>query len=393
MISVAEGIKIVEKHTEVGEVKTKSVSKCYGLVLAEDILSPINMPPFRQSSMDGYAFIFSEEKEYTLIGEVQAGFSKNIALKKREIVRIFTGARVPNQADTVVMQENCSAEKSTITLNELPKKGANVRPLGEQLKKDEVALTKGTFLNEAAIGFLTGLGIEKIKVFNTPKVSILITGNELKQPGTNIKEGEVYDSNSITLKLALQKLGIKKIEVEQVSDDLPSTIKTIKKHLEISDVLLISGGISVGDYDFVKEALLKNGAEELFYKINQKPGKPLWFGEKGSKKIFALPGNPASSLTCYYVYVYPALRKMMGHSDIHLPRNKAIVSEGIKNNSGKDLFLKGNVIDGKAELLKGQASSMLKSFAVCNALLMVPSEVESIQKNEEITYIDLNYSH
>ena len=389
MISVQDAIATIENHIQAGETYVKKIDKALHLVLAEDILSPIDMPPFKQSSMDGYAFSHSEEKTYTVVGEVQAGTSKNIKLEKGEAVRIFTGARVPDAADTVVMQEHTTIAKNLLHIQQLPASGANVRPQGEQIQKEGVALQKGTVLNEAAIGFLVGLGIEKVKVFKRPSVSILITGNELKMRGELLEPGQVYESNSITLQLALQRIGIKKVNIERVKDQLEPTVKTIKKHLKQSDVVLVSGGISVGDYDFVKEALIRNNVKELFYKVNQKPGKPLWFGKKGEKVIFALPGNPASSLTCCYVYVLPALKKMMGHSDIHLPRKTASASYEIRNKHGKDLFLKGIVHQGNAEVLTGQASSMLKSFAICNALLLVPSDVETISKDETLHYIAL----
>ncbi len=389
MIAVKNAIQIIESTIRSQKVHSKKVVKVLNQVLAEDIVSPIDMPPFKQSSMDGYAIIHSEEGQYQITGEVQAGASKDLTLKQGEAVRIFTGARVPESADTVVMQEHTSVEKNVLIVEEVPKKGSNVRPQGEQIKKGEVALQKGTLLKQAAIGFLAGLGIEEVKVFNLPKVSILITGNELQPPGKKLKKGQVYESNSITLKLALKNLGINKVTVEHVKDKLGATTKVIKKHLRQADVVLISGGISVGDHDFVKEALERNKVEELFYKVNQKPGKPLWFGKKDEKVVFALPGNPASSLTCFYVYVLPALKRMMGHRDMHLPRKTATASEDIRNKHRKDLFLKGIVNDGKAKVLIGQASSMLRSFAICNALLMIPADQEVVKQGEAFQYIQL----
>ncbi|WP_179343677.1 molybdopterin molybdotransferase MoeA [Winogradskyella ursingii] len=389
MISVSKVLKHLEVHCKPLESVEKSINKVFGLVLAEDIKSPINMPPFKQSSMDGYAFIHSENTTFKIIEEVQAGSSKNIKLKSGEAVRIFTGARVPDDADTVVMQEHTNRKDNQITINTLPRIGVNVRALGEQIKVGDIALKKGIQLNEAAIGFLAGLGIAKVKTYKRPKIQILITGNELKQIGEKLKEGEVYDSNSITLKLALRRIGIKKIKVSKVKDDLKSTVKAIEKSLKKSDVVLISGGISVGDYDFVKEALERNEVKEVFYKVNQKPGKPLWFGHKKGTKVFALPGNPASSLSCFYVYVLPLLKAQMGFMNYQNEKLTAIASSDIKNNFGKTLFLKGTVEHDKATVLTGQASSMLKSFAVSNALLIVPEDVDIIKKGEPISYIKI----
>ncbi len=387
MIPVSKALRHIDLNGTTPKTISKSIEKTAGLMLAEDVLSPINMPPFRQSSMDGYAIIHSDKSIFQVVGEVQAGSSENVSLNLGEAVRIFTGARVPDDADTVVMQEYTSRNGQDLEIEMLPRKNTNVRPLGEQIETGAIALKKGTYLNEAAVGFLTGLGVAKVTVYETPKVSVLITGNELQENGKPLEEGQVYDSNSITLKLALKRIGIKNTLISQVKDDLESTAKAIEEHLKKSDVIIISGGISVGDYDFVKKALIKNDVKEVFYKVNQKPGKPLWFGYKGETKIFALPGNPASSLSCFYVYVLPLLRAQMGHFDNHLPRLKGKTTSDIKNIHSKTLFLKANVSDGKVSVLTGQASSMLKSFAMSNALLIVPADTEEIKEGEDITYI------
>lgn len=389
MITVSQALEVIDKHCIAGKSETKHVFKTLGLVLAEDVYSPMNMPPFRQSAMDGYAIIYSNQKVLKVIDEIQAGAAKKVLLTEGEAARIFTGAKMPENADTVVIQEDVIRQNDEIIIQNIPKPSANVRPIGEQIKSGEIALQKGTILNEASIGFLAGLGIEKVNVYKTPKVRILVTGNELQQLGKKLVEGQIYESNSVTLKIALKRFGIKKIKISRVEDTLSSTTKAISACLKKADIVLISGGISVGDYDFVKEALHQNGVEEIFYKVNQKPGKPLWFGKKKSKFVFALPGNPASSLTCFYIYVLPLLKAQMGFEKFHLPRATACASSDINNSTGKTLFLKGNVSDSKAEALTGQASSMLRSFAESNALLMVPKGKEIIKKGEEITYLKL----
>ncbi|MGS0747638.1 molybdopterin molybdotransferase MoeA [Halpernia sp. GG3] len=221
-------------------------------------------------------------------------------------------------------------------------------------------------------------------------MGILITGNEIKNSGEILKEGEIYDSNSLTLKLGLQRLGIEEIEILFAKDTLEETTNSLKKLLNDNDVILISGGISVGDYDFVEEALNENGVKQLFYNVNQKPGKPLWFGKKGKKIIFALPGNPASSLTCFYVFAWPLLKAQMGFAAFHLPILKAKANSDIQNNFGKTLFLKGNVENEIATEFSGQASSMLKSFAISNALLIIPEDIKLIKKGELLNYLKLD---
>ena len=389
MISVSDALALVNDNVQVSAIIEVVLNDAYGLILAEDVISPIDMPPFRQASMDGYALILGHHKTYTLVGEVPAGSAADIKLNAGEAVRIFTGAKVPDAADTVIMQEHVSKTETGIHINKRPDQFANVRPAGQQIKYGEIALKRGVFLNAAALGFLAGLGLNSVKVYQPPRVSLLMTGDELVEPGQPLQGGQVYNSNAITLTLALKQLGIQDSRIEKIPDDQVATAEVIAKHLKQADVLIISGGISVGDYDFVRGALLENGVEEKFYTVNQKPGKPLWFGKKGKKTIFALPGNPASSLTCFYIYVLPVIRKAMGFEEISLKRKEAILVEDFTNTFKKDLFLKAEIKDEHAHILTGQASSMLKSFAVCNALVYIPAEREVCGAGQKISYLKL----
>lgn len=388
-ISFSEALEHIEAFCKPASKISIPIENSMGLLLAEDIISPIHMPPFRQSSMDGYAFIHSDITSYKIVGEIPAGSAQNICLKTGEAVRIFTGARIPDNADTVVIQEHVERTNDRILIKKKPVKDSNIRALGAQIKVNEIALKKGTLLNEASIGFLACLGVSTVTVHKKPIVSILITGNELEALGNDLEEGKVYESNSITLKLALKKLRVKDIHIVRVKDDLESTTSAIKNCINTSDIVLVSGGISVGDYDFVKLALVNNAVSEIFYKVNQKPGKPLWFGYSDQTTIFALPGNPASSLSCFYLYVLPLIKAKLGYKNYHLPRRTAVLANLIQNDHGKTLFLKATIAEGEAHILSGQASSILKSFALCNALVIIPPEKKVINKGEQITYIPL----
>ncbi len=279
------------------------------------------MPPFRQSAMDGYAFIHSKRHQYDVVGILQAGDHSNIKLKEQPKQSEYLQELLfLDNADTVVMQEHVMANKDSILIAEMPEKFSNVRPKGEQIGKDEVVFEANTLITPAAIGFLASLGITEIEVYKKPKVAILVTGNELIKPGKKLKKGKIFESNSVMLEAALQTIGIEKTKVYRVKDNLKATKKALSRILTKYDIVLVSGGISVGDYDFVKEALLANDVKELFYKINQKPGKPMFFGSKNETLVFALPGNPASSLTNFYIYVTPAVKNKMGFSEIHKPK-------------------------------------------------------------------------
>ncbi|UPZ15333.1 gephyrin-like molybdotransferase Glp [Flavobacterium humidisoli] len=390
MIEVKEALEIVAANSSVLSTQKISVHKALGYILAETIYSPISMPPFRQSAMDGYAFIHSRRHQFDVVGISQAGDHANIKLKETQAVRIFTGAYVPNDADTVVMQEHVMVNGDSILIAKMPEPFANVRSKGEQINAEDVVFEANTLITPAAIGFLACLGITEITVFKKPKVAILVTGNELVKPGKKLSKGKIYESNSVMLQAALQTIGVNKIKVHTVKDNLKATKKALKSILEKNDIVLISGGISVGDYDFVKEALLKNGVEELFYKINQKPGKPMFFGSKKDTLVFALPGNPASSLTNFYIYVYPAVKNRMGFSNTHLPKIIRKLDNDIVNNIGKTLFLKALYNETSVEILDGQSSAMLNSFAVANGLVIVPQDVENIKKGESVTILPID---
>ncbi|WP_433764252.1 molybdopterin molybdotransferase MoeA [Flavobacterium ginsenosidimutans] len=390
MIEVKEALEIVAANSSSLSTQKISVNKALGYVLAETIYSPISMPPFRQSAMDGYAFIHSERHQFDVVGISQAGDHANIKLKENEAIRIFTGAYVPNSADTVVMQEHVMVNGNSILIATKPEPFANVRAKGEQINEEDVVFDANTLITPAAIGFLTCLGITEITVYKKPKVAILVTGNELVKPGKKLSKGKIYESNSVMLQAALQTIGISKSKVHTVKDNLKATKKALQSILKKNDIVLISGGISVGDYDFVKEALLKNGVQELFYKINQKPGKPMFFGAKKDTLVFALPGNPASSLTNFYIYVYPAVKNRMGFSTTHLPKIVRKLDNQITNTTGKTLFLKALYNETSVEILDGQASSMLNSFAIANGLVIVPQDVENIKKGESVTILPID---
>jgi molybdopterin molybdotransferase len=390
MIQVDEALSIIAANSLKLSVKKIKVNKSLGFILAEALYSPIDMPPFRQSAMDGYGFVHSDSKKYEVITTIQAGDHNNLKIEQNQAVRIFTGAFVPDDIDTVVMQEHTAKTNNTIEINKIPTPFANIRNKGEQIQKGKLVLAKDTYITPASIGFMACLGIEEIAVYSKPKVAIVITGNELVSTGKKLPNGKVYESNSVMLGAALLQMGISKIKTLYTKDTLLATKKVLKKAIKEYDFVFVSGGISVGDYDFAKEALLLNGVEELFYKINQKPGKPLFFGKKNNTLVFALPGNPASSLTCFYVYGYPAIKKSMGFETIHLPKIARKVNSKIENTTGKALFLKAFYDDQKVTVLESQSSAMLNTFALANGLICLPYHNTIIEKGQEVTVIPFN---
>jgi len=389
MISVSEALDLIKTHTDQLPGVKIPLRSSFGCFLAEELVAPISLPSFRQSAMDGYAFRFGEISELEVIGECKAGDAVDFEIQANQAVRIFTGARVPDQADTVVMQEHVEVNGKKISILQLPEKSTNVREVGEQIQAGDQVLPAGTKINESIIGFLASFGIMEVLVFNKPKITLIVTGNELQEAGSPLKPGCIYESNAIMLESALKSRGFDSVRILKVQDELEATKKVIAEGLE-DDMLLISGGISVGDYDFVNAALQANGVQEIFYKVNQKPGKPLWFGKTEKTLVFALPGNPASSLTCFLVYAFSALKIMSGNPDIALNFQTGILKHRTFNKFGKTLFILGTEKNGELEIYPKQASSMLISYALGNALVMIPEQREELEAGEPVQFLPIN---
>nr|WP_297787550.1 gephyrin-like molybdotransferase Glp [uncultured Allomuricauda sp.] len=370
MVTIEEALRIIEAQKINLKSESKPLEGALGYALSTNTVSPFDVPEFDNSAMDGYA-LCGLYQEYQLVGEVAAGDSKDIKLQDGEAVRIFTGAKVPKNTTAVMMQEKTSVTDSTLFLDEMPKIGQNIRKKGGQLTEGQAVFEQGHILNPPSLALMGSLGLSQLEVFSKPRVNIITTGNELVKPGEPKTEGQIYESNSYAISGALRQFGFQHHQKTQIRDDFEATKAGIKTALESCDVLIISGGISVGDYDFVKQSLEDNGVNELFYKVFQKPGKPLYFGRKDNQFVFALPGNPASSLTCFYVYVLPLLQKLSGYGSYGLATYQFPIKHAYENRFGRPSFLKAAVVDGKVEVLDGQGSSMIQSMAKGNALAFV----------------------
>ena len=387
MISVKEAKRIISENVSSLKPVILSLQESAGLILVEDVYASMDIPAFPQSSMDGYAFSFEGWKKYKrlkIAGEVAAGSNEKFTLTPANAVRIFTGAAVPAGADTVIMQEKIQVENGELKIeDETIEQGNSVRLKGSEIKGGELALGKESVLSPAAIGFLAGIGMAEVKVYPNPSITIIITGNELQQPGETLLHGQVYESNSFALKAVLQQLHITDIKILYATDKPEVVTGTLKKALEQADVVLLTGGISVGDYDFVLQATTECGVEKLFHKIKQRPGKPLYFGKKENKLVFGLPGNPSSVLTCFYQYVIPALAKL-SKREIGLQTIKTPLAKTFQKNTSLTHFLKGFYNGKTAALLDAQESFRLSSFAKANCLIQVDEDTTSLKEGESV---------
>ena len=385
MISVEEAKKLISQNIHLLNTKLLSIDKCESYVLAQDVFSQVDVPFYSQSSMDGYAFHFdslSKTQKLKIVGKIQAGSNENFNLEFGEAMRIFTGAPVPKGADTVVMQEKSKVENDFLFVEDINlKKGDNIRLKSSEIKRNDLALKKGTLIKPAGIGFLASIGIKEIEVYSKPIVSILVTGNELQEIGNELKFGQVYESNSHTVKSALQQMGISSIHLFKVDDNLENIIEVLQKALENSNIILFTGGISVGEFDFVFQATEACGVKKIFHKVKQKPGKPIYFGMKNEKVIFGLPGNPSSVLTCFYQYVTLAIDKLTGSQTV-LKKIKLPLAQEYRKPLGLTHFLKAFYNEEQVSILEGQESYKLKSFAHSNCLVVLPETIEKVMANE-----------
>jgi len=386
-IEVSEAKKLIRENIKSPDPIKVSISAAVGLILAEDIYSLTDVPPFNQSSMDGYALNYEGWKQnntLTIEGLAQAGLAEQNSLQANNTCRIFTGAAVPSGADTVVMQEKVEIQDGKLLIKDSKlTKGQNVRIQGSEAKKGELALEKGCLLNAPAVGFLAGLGIHELMVHPRPTISIILTGNELQQPGLPLSYGQVYESNSYALSAAIRELGILNVDVFSAEDDLSILTEVLAIAMQQSTLVLLTGGVSVGDYDFVIPAAEANGVEQIFHKIRQKPGKPIYFGKKEDKYVFGLPGNPASVLSCFYEYVYPAIAGL-SNREKDLIKRKAILETDLKKPAGLTHFLKA-YYDGKTvKDLKAQESFRLSSFAKANCLIQLDEDRTEYKSGEEV---------
>jgi molybdopterin molybdotransferase len=392
MIEYEEAQNLILAHTRVLPPEMKDISDADSCILAEDIRARVDLPVFSNSAMDGYALRAEETSGAPVLlkvtGRLKAGDFPRMKVRAGEAVKIMTGAALPEGADAVVMVEDTEEMGRNVLVKKAIEKGANVRLKGEEIKKGRIALKKGTKLNPAALGFLSSLGYGKGKVYGRPRVYLLATGSELVKAGLPLEPGQIWESNSTTLAAALKGIHIEPIFSGFCRDNRSVLGKRIEAGLQTSDVLLITGGISVGDYDLVQETLVRFNVKKIFWRTAIKPGKPMFFGVRGKKPVFGLPGNPASVLLTFLEFVRPALLKMMGETDLFLQEKEAVLEEEIKKKAGRVSFLRGMFREKEGETFVGSAglqySHVLDSFSRANCLIILDKDRELFRKGERV---------
>ena len=390
MISISEAIEIIERETFLIEVESVDLEKSINRVLAETICADMDLPPFDRSQMDGFALCAkdvetaSEKKPVKLkiIAESIAGKGFDGEISRGETVRIMTGARVPDGADSVQKKElTCEFQvengERLVEIFEATKLKQNIVGQGEEIEKGTKIFDKGEIITAQMIASLASFGYAKVRVFKQPRVAILGTGSEIVDVEETPKQDQIRNSNSIMLKIFAEKCGAETEVLPIEKDEFENLKSKIKNCIELCDVLIITGGVSVGDYDFTKPALREAGAEIFFEKVSLKPGKPTVFAKLNNKLIFGLPGNPVSVAVTFYLFVHAALLKMQGAKNGELKKGFAVVLKEMKGAKERDAFLPVSVEsnwEGKlvVESLRFGGSSNFIEFARANALAFVP---------------------
>ncbi len=386
-IQFEEAQRLIQDNTPKLNSIYISILESSGFILSEDIVSPVDLPLWTNSAVDGYAIRTKDLKQIPaklkINGEIKAGDSKIFKLKEGETIKVFTGSLIPINADAVVEVEKVKTDRNYIIITENIEQWKNIRKKGEEIRKGQKVISKGMEITPEIIGFLSSMGIEKVKVFRKPKVYVITTGSEIIFPDEKLSPGKIYDSNYAFLSAVLKKLNLE-FEIVKTKDDAKKIKNLFRKALRYYDILILTGGISVGKYDFVRDVIKREKVNIIFYKVRQKPGKPLLFGIKKKRLIFALPGNPAAVITCFWEYVYPAIRKMSGFEDIFLPETEKILKKDIKKKADRLYFLRGKTDGDWVEPFEKQDSHMLSSFVGYNSFIIAPSGENFIPKGRKV---------
>lgn len=365
-----------------------------GRILAADILAPVNVPNYDNSAMDGYAFNANDIKpeqatQLKIVGTAFAGKAFTTSLAAGECIRIMTGAVMPAGADSVIMQEQVQCEADTIIFSAAAKRGMNVRYAGEDLQQGQIVLATGHLMRAADLGLIASLGQAEVAVYRKLKVAFFSSGDELVGLGQPLKTGQVYDSNRYTLHAMLTRMGVEIIDMGAIADDPQLLEKTLLEATKIADVVITSGGVSVGEADYMKQLLAKHG-QVVFWKIAMKPGRPLAYGQVGNAHYFGLPGNPVAVMVTFYQFVREALLVLMGQEQpAPLPMFSVVCTENIRKQTGRTEFQRGILFadsDGvwKVKPSGAQGSAILSSMSLANCFIVLDESTGSLDAGTQV---------
>ena len=385
--------RIAQLLTPVSAWEKRPLRDALDKVLNQAILSPIDVPAYNNSAMDGYA-IFGEDikaEPFNLkqIGIAYAGQPFKGEVKQGECVRIMTGAMMPPECDTVIMQEHVAVDGDIIIVHGEQRATQNVRLAGEDIATGETVLDVGHKITPADLGLIASLGIGEVTVKSALRVAFFSTGDELRSIGQTLEAGQIYDSNRYTLHGMLTRLGVDLIDMGVVADDKDALREALQLASQQADVVITSGGVSVGDADYVKEMLAELGQVD-FWKIAMKPGRPLAFGKINDALFFGLPGNPVSVMVTFYQFVLPALQQLSGEQPAYTPQLKATCTSKIRKRPGRFEFQRGILsqsTDGELQVMTTgeQGSGILRSMSIANCFILLEEHCNGIEAGTVVT--------
>ena len=397
LIEYPEAVRLVLENASLLPAEDVPLEGARGLALAEDVRARFDSPPFDNSAVDGYAVRSADAgagRSFRVVDEAPAGRPATKSVGEGEAVKIFTGGVIPGGADAVVMVENTTGWGEEFELKKAASPGQNVRESGEDVRGGEVILKAGVEVGPPEIALAATQGYGKLAVFRRPKVVVLSTGTELVEPGArDLSPGEIYDSNSFAMIAQAHEVGAEARRISAASDDADVIRDAVREAFEIADVVVTSGGVSVGEKDLVKGTMLELGVEQVFWGVKFKPGKPLFFGVRDDVRFFGLPGNPVSAMVCFELFVRPALMRMMGREDTRRPRIEVYFGEDVKNNFGRmhamRVSLERTDKGWLARSVGAQGSGLVSSLTKADALALIGPETGGVQAGEPVEAIVL----
>ncbi len=397
LIEYRDAERLVLENTFRLPVEEKPLEEALGLVLARDLLATVDSPPFDNSAVDGYAVRSTDAEAgrvFKVVDEAPAGRPAEKSVGEGEAIKIFTGGVIPEGADATVMVENTSGWGAEFELKKAAVPGQNLRAAGQDARKGEVILREGVEIGSPQIALAATQGYGKLPVYRRPRVVVLSTGTELVEPGTReLSPGEIFDSNSFAIVAQAHEAGAEARRLYAASDDADVLREAVEEALETADVVVTSGGVSVGEKDLVKSTMLDLGVEQVFWGVKFKPGKPLFFGTREDTRFFGLPGNPVSAMVCFDLFVRPALIKMMGRQDPRRPRIEVYFDDDMRNQFGRmhamRVSLERTEKGWRAESVGAQGSGLVSSLTKADALALIGPESEGVRAGEPVEAIVL----
>ncbi|MBM2839860.1 MAG: moeA [Bacteroidetes bacterium] len=396
MVNASEALHIILEHTQLLGTEKVPLLDALGRTLGQDVVAEEDIPPFDNSAMDGFAIVCSDTKDATkehsavlqVVGESSAGNAFNGAITFGQAVRVMTGGMIPKGADAVVPIEQATVlDEGRVEFTRPAMSGQHIRKRGEDIKNGDAALHSGQMLTPGSIGVLASLGYKRVRVYEKPRVNIVATGDELVDVEDMPGKGQIRNSSSYALAAQVTNAG----GVPQILGIVPDKPKKLRKRIAEAldvDVLLITGGVSVGKHDYVKNILADVGVDIKFWKVNIKPGMPLVFGTFKNTLVFGLPGNPVSTGVTFLQFVRPALLRMSGLNDVLPMKYSAVLDEDFTKNDSKRHFVRGIVqrCDGVLHVVTTgtQSSGAMSSLAKANCLIVIPEEVTSLKKGSSV---------